>query len=294
MDWIIAVSNAERERRVLNSETTNAVYAALHTHGVALMRGLFTRGVVDGLHKEYLAQFGSFGADAIAELANSPTPHPFMRVGDRRFDIAPSMVGAFGEPEVFANGILLDILYQLLGFDMRLGGFTVVASFPDAPAQRHHRDHPHLFPEGNLGSVLPPHAINVSVPLIDVDMATGPTGIWLGSHRWPETNTGETKSMTVVPFERGDAILLDYRMLHSGVPNRSSRVRPILYMTYSRTWFFDETNYISRTPVNISLERYLKLPETARRLLLRAYSQAAGSKRPGDTTEVSGARMDPK
>lgn len=84
--------------------------------------------------------------------------------------------------------------------------------------------------------------------------------------------------MTIVPYQRGDGVLLDYRMLHSGSPNRSRRMRPILYMTYSRTWFFDETNYKSRTSLDMSLETFMSLPEAARHLLWRAYAQIMRAK----------------
>jgi ectoine hydroxylase-related dioxygenase (phytanoyl-CoA dioxygenase family) len=40
-----------------------------------------------------------------------------------------------------------------------------------------------LFFEPGVGPSLLAHAVNVVVPLIDVDMETGPTGVWLGSHR---------------------------------------------------------------------------------------------------------------
>jgi len=89
---------------------------------------------------------------------------------------------------------------------------------------------------------LPAHAINVAIPLIDVAVETGPTGIWLGSHKWPESYIPPPEAMTSVPFQRGDCILVDYRTLHTGLPNHSNLVRPIIYMTYARTWFFDECN----------------------------------------------------
>ena len=282
MDWIISLSKAERDGRALSPETAEAVYRALHVSGVAILRGLFSSGVTEGLYKEYMTQFGAMNASDMNARVNAPPPHSFMQVGGKRFDVAPRMVGAFADPAIFADPLLLGVLYQLLGSDMRLGGLTVVASFPGASLQRHHRDHPHLFPQGNLGSVLPPHAINVAVPLVDVDVETGPTGIWLGSHRWPETREPQSADMTIVPYQRGDGVLLDYRMLHSGLPNQSERVRPILYMTYSRTWFFDETNYKSRTSLDISLETFLSLPEAARHLLWRAYAQIMRSRQAAD------------
>jgi ectoine hydroxylase-related dioxygenase (phytanoyl-CoA dioxygenase family) len=84
--------------------------------------------------------------------------------------------------------------------------------------------------------------------------------------------------MTIAPYQRGDGVLFDYRLLHSGLPNDSARMRPVLYMAYSRTWFFDETNYRTRRPLKISLETLLALPEPARHLLYRAYAEIMRSR----------------
>ena len=287
MDWIITVSKAERESRALSPGTAEAVVRALHASGAALLRGVFAEDLIEGLHREFLTQFGDMDAAEMDACVQSRPPHPYMKVGDKRFDVAPRMVGAFADPTVFADPLLLNLLYQRLGFDMRLGAFTVVASFPGATAKPHHRDHPHLYPEGGLGSVLPTHAINAAVPLIDVDIEMGPTGIWLGSHRWPEDRAPEPEAVTIVPFRRGDVALLDYRTLHSGVPNHSDTMRPILYMTYSRTWFFDETNYAARKPVDMPLETLQALPESSRKLLLRVYAQIMRSKQGADAANMA-------
>jgi hypothetical protein len=278
MDWIIAVSKAERAAEALSPETAEAAFRALRVEGVAILRGLFSETFVDGLYKEYIAQFGALNAGEMNARAKSPPPHPFLKVGGKRYDITPRIVGAFADPAIFADPILMNILRHLLGSDLKLGGFTIVVSFPEAPGQHIHRDHPQLFPEGNLGSVLPAHAINVAVPLVDVDIETGPTGIWLGSHRWADSQRSESGAMTRVPYQRGDAVLVDYRTLHTGLPNQSRRMRPVLYMVYSRTWFSDDTNYKNRTSLNMPLETYRGLPEAAQDLLLRAYSQAMRSR----------------
>jgi ectoine hydroxylase-related dioxygenase (phytanoyl-CoA dioxygenase family) len=186
------------------------------------------------------------------------------------------MTGGF-DTKVFANYLLLRFLSGVLG-EMRLSGFTAVASYPGSEMQRMHRDHAHLFPEYRVGPALPIYAINVSVPLIDVDLATGPTGIWPGSHRLPDDRQPTADSMVSFPFERGDAILMDYRTVHAGLVNRSTAVRPILYMVYARPWFFDDINHPERSPLNMPLAVFNALPDQIKPLLLRAYSQAVRAK----------------
>jgi hypothetical protein len=291
MDWVIAVSKADRARGALRPETAEAARRALRTQGVAILRGVFPKDAVEGLYKEFLAQFGALDAPGMKARASLPAPNPLLKVGSKRYDITPKMQGPLADPAVIANPLLLDVFSGVLGDDTRLGGLSIVVSFPGAALQHIHRDHGHLFLEGSVGTVLPAYAINVAVPLIDVDIETGPTGMWLGSHRWDDSRQPASETMTTMPYQGGDCIMLDYRMLHTGLPNNSQRMRPIIYMVYTREWFFDEGNNEHRTSLNMSLETYLALPESARRLLLRAYSQAMRSKQVVDGSErASGVR----
>jgi ectoine hydroxylase-related dioxygenase (phytanoyl-CoA dioxygenase family) len=203
-----------------------------------------------------------------------PPPNRIIGVGRARYDTTLRMSGAFGRTEVFANDLLLKFLRPLLGKDMRLNSFTAVASYPGAPEQQPHRDHDHLFPQPGVAANLPIYAVNVAVPLIDVDLATGPTGVWLGSHRSGRLIAVQGKNMTASPLQRGDCMLLDYRTLHAGLPNAGRQIRPIVYMVYARPWFFDNSNHITRIPVDMPIEHYNKLPASLRPLLIRAFSYA--------------------
>jgi ectoine hydroxylase-related dioxygenase (phytanoyl-CoA dioxygenase family) len=185
------------------------------------------------------------------------------------------MTGAFGNAEVFAAPRLLKLLDPLLESDMQLSNFSVVVSHPGAVIQHPHRDSEHLFSAPGVGPALPVYAVNVAVPLIDVDLRTGPTGVWLGSHRLARGVAVQRESMTVATLQRGDCMLLDYRTMHTGLPNASAQPRPIVYMVYARPWFFDHANHISRIPLDMPLDDYNRLPESVRRLLIRAYSYAA-------------------
>ena len=59
--------------------------------------------------------------------------------------------------------------------------------------------------------------------------------------------------VTACPIRRGDCMLLDYRTLHTGLPNQGTRVRPILYMVYARGWFFDDANHFGVNSPDLSL-----------------------------------------
>lgn len=282
MDWIVPVSSSESVAGVLAPATADAAYEALRTRGCALLRGVFPDGAIDALHREYLARFGAMSEPQMAEQAAKPAPNPFLHVGTARYDIALQMTGLFGAPEIFANPLLLRFLTPLLGEDMRLSDCTVVVSHPGAEQQHTHRDHAHLFADPTIGSYLPAYAINVAVPLIDVDLDTGPTGVWPGSHLWPSHMMPKPESITKVAFRRGDCVLMDYRTLHAGLANQGTRARPILYLVYVRTWFFDEVNFQRRRSLNMTLEKYRSLSEPVRALLQRAFSQAMREQQAGD------------
>ena len=274
MDWIVPVSESERSTGELFPATAGAAYGAMRNSGCVLLRGVFPTAMIDGIHREFLAHYGTMDLQQMSEQAAKPLPNPFLEVGGGRFEIVPRMQGAFGDPDLFANSLLRRFLMPLLGSDMRLSGFTIVVSHPGATLQHIHRDHAHLYTDPMVARSLPCYAVNASVPLIDIDMQIGPTGIWPGSHHWPEGQVPPPETVTAVPFQRGDCVLMDYRTLHTGMPNRSTLIRPILYLVYTRTWFFDEVNHAGRAALDLPMEKFMALPETMRPLLLRAFAQA--------------------
>src|SRR6516165_3635294 len=255
MEWIFAISAEDRARG-------------------QLLPDLFPRPVIEAMHQEYGARYGALDLEGMREQSKRPVPNPVDPRGTARFEITIRMSGAFGRPEAFANPLLRGVLGPLLGADMQLNSFSVVVSYPGARMQEIHRDHGHLFAsEPDIGPSLPVYAVNVAVPLIDVDLATGPTGVWPGSHRWRPNVQAQPDAVTAVPLRRGDCMMLDYRVLHTGLPNLGSRrVRPILYMVYARGWFCDEATHFGVNSPDMPLEDYQRVPESARAPLYRALS----------------------
>jgi ectoine hydroxylase-related dioxygenase (phytanoyl-CoA dioxygenase family) len=268
---IVTLSADERVTGRLTEENASQAYDHLDAEGFVVLRGCFTPYLVDEMYQEYQAQYGNFSVAEMADLARGPSS--VMSVGHNRFEIVLRLTGAF-DARIYANGVLLNFLSPLIGRDMRLSGVSAVAAYPGAERQHVHRDAGHLFADFRVGPTLPPYAINVAVPLIDVDHTIGPTAIWPGTHRHTDGMEVATGSPpTVHTFERGDAILTDYRTLHGGQPNMSQIVRPILYMVYARSWFFDDVNHVHRSPLDMPMETFAALPENLKPLLLRAYTQ---------------------
>jgi hypothetical protein len=275
MEWIVTPSADERARGQLLPEAQRQAHAAFHKHGCLLLPGVFPPPVIDAMHRDYVARYGALDAGRMLKQSERPTPNPIGPRGEARFEITMRMSGAFSRPDVFANPLLRGILAPLLGADMQLNSFSIVVSYPGALMQQIHRDHGHLFAsEPSIGPNLPVYAVNVVVPLIDVDLETGPTGVWPGSHRWPSSIQAQPDGVTACPLRRGDCMLLDYRTLHTGLPNQSANVRPILYMVYARGWFCDDATHFGVNSPDMPLEDYYSVPESVRVHLQRALSQA--------------------
>ena len=274
-DFIVPISPAEQAAGVVSRETATAGYKALYETGVVLLRGVFPAAQIAALHREFLARFGASDLAALEAQAKNPPPNPVLPVGGARFELAMRLNGAFGQPALLANPVLLSFLGPLLGKTMRLSGCTAVAAFPGADLQHVHRDYPHLFNEyPDIGPRLPVYAVNVSVPLLDVDMQMGPTGFWPGSHRLTDDVPADPAAMVSAPFRRGDCFLIDFRTRHAGMPNRATQMRPIFYMAYARDWFFDAYNNAARLPLDITLDELNALPPAVHPLFERAFAQS--------------------
>ncbi|HLH97365.1 MAG TPA: phytanoyl-CoA dioxygenase family protein [Xanthobacteraceae bacterium] len=291
-EWVIAPSAEERARGQFSPERLREAHAAFRQHGCLLLRGALPVSLIDDMRAEFDARYGVLGFSGMMEQSRRPPPNPVDPRGEARFEITMRMSGAFARPEGFANPLLRGILAPLLGGDMQLNSFSIVVSYPGAAMQQIHRDHGHLFAsEPDIGPNLPVYAVNVGVPLIDVDLEIGPTGVWPTSHRWAPNVEADPAAVSVCPIKRGDCILIDYRTLHTGMPNRSAQVRPILYMVYARGWFSDEATHFGVNSPDMPLEEYDKIPEAARKpLLYRALSQAVRSPRGAPEREARAPR----
>lgn len=273
MSWLVEVPEAERAAGKLSEPTLRAAHATLAENGVVTLRGAFPTQAVDALRSAFSDSYGAVDHEDMAARASKPPPNPILNVASNRYEVLLRLKGPFAEPGLLANAILMQILTPLLGQSMRLSGVTAVVSYPGAGTQNPHRDSDLLYDETGLAPQLPPYAINAAIPLVDVDIETGPTAFWLKSHRWGPTDALSKGGVAAIPFRRGDCILVDYRTVHAGMPNRSARVRPILYMVYARSWFFDDINHRERPSLDMDLEHFDKLPDPVKRLLDRAYCQ---------------------
>jgi ectoine hydroxylase-related dioxygenase (phytanoyl-CoA dioxygenase family) len=246
------------------------VAAEFSEHGGLILEGFFPASFIAELHQAFLARYGAMTTDEMEAKCNELGATEFFLVGGKRYEIAPTMDAPFSDPRLYANDGIRSVLDHLLGSGYKVSSFTIVVSYPGADMQHVHRDHSHLFERENVGQDMPSHAVNIAIPLVDIDLEVGATAFWPGSHRW-ETEAPCTEDQMVVPTLRaGDCMMIDYRTMHTGMPNRSTRVRPILYVVYARDWFFDERNFTNRHPLNMPERDYAMLPPDVQELMSRS------------------------
>lgn len=239
-----------------------AIARAFRRDGIVAIDGFLPAAAIDRLRDALLVSvFFRRRRDFDASDAQS--------VGDRRYLFTVDLKPPFASPALLANPRVLPALKRLLGDDCVVASFGAVAALPGAKAQHLHRDAPLLFPEDYaMSGRLPPHAITLAVPLVELDARSGPTRAWKGSQGWPEKPLArlERRRWIETTMERGSCFLMDYRLLHGGLPNRSRAIRPFLYITFARPWFRDP-NFRYQRALSIDPGLLKRLPGACRRLL---------------------------
>ncbi|MEC7986602.1 MAG: phytanoyl-CoA dioxygenase family protein [Myxococcota bacterium] len=144
-----------------------------------------------------------------------------------------------------------NLIHRLL-LDSRMMSAGVLMTLPGAAPHPWHNDGPPLF--NSPGSpVLPPHCINVFIPLVDQTIENGGTELRLGTHLrvgprkrvvWSMSVTGT--ELEELPFSlvcpAGSVLLFDYRLQHRANPHNGTDRRVVLYYTYALRWFIDHLN----------------------------------------------------
>lgn len=244
-------------------------------NGCVVLKNAFDADLIQNLHDEFSASYGRYFQDEQFDDA--------LRVGDKRNMVTVRVQGGFNSPAIYANPRTFGLLKYLLSDSLILGSVGAVCALPGAEWQHQHRDHANIFdtsmvyPGGDsCYPVLPPYAITMVVPLVPLTEATGSTRLWPGSHL-----VVDSKAMDGSPADPlvmlGDCYLMDYRLMHGGMPNRSDIVRPILYNVYYRPWFRDCQNYKLQLPLAMTEVERAKVPQEYRSLFDWAFVKTSAS-----------------
>ncbi|GMI00550.1 hypothetical protein TrLO_g8318 [Triparma laevis f. longispina] len=158
----------------------------------------------------------------------------------------------FTDNVVRENKTLHDCLKKIFKEEYYLLGCSVVISTKDSKEQQWHVDGGHVDSKEHKNC----HCLNVFIPLIDLTPSLGPTEIRPGTHYYSRDLAkmmlgakirGELQSPVAPCVKAGSAILFDYRVLHRGLANIENEDRPILVLTYAKSWFKDIFNFPGRS-----------------------------------------------
>lgn len=142
----------------------------------------------------------------------------------------------------------MPVVKKILGDDATIVHKGAFLSMPGSAIQVYHQDGVHLTTKYQR----PCHAINVFIPLVDLNMKNGPTEFCVGSHILGFDYY--SKEMLDTPLApAGTPVIFDYRLGHRGLGNSSQHPRPIVYLTYT------SASKEFRDSVNFSKQRYRKL-----------------------------------
>lgn len=244
----------ELQTQVMEPETLARAVKLFTSAGCLHVVDVFPVEFIRSLHAAYLARYETYFAGGQFNDAKS--------VGDRRVQIAVEFSLPFNSPTLYAHPLILPILKTLMGENLFFGIFGSVTSLPGAKDQHLHRDNPLLFSE-SINRFLPPYAINLFVPLIEFNESTGTTRLFPGTHL--KGSTEAASCLPVDPVVRlGSCVLMDYRLFHQGMGNRSQTIRPMLFCAYHRPWFKDYCNHKSWPFLRLTDDEYKRIPDEHR------------------------------
>jgi ectoine hydroxylase-related dioxygenase (phytanoyl-CoA dioxygenase family) len=220
-----------------NLDSIQSSNSALVKDGFVVLDNVVPLELVRDLKTEFTENYNQFFEERNHQDA--------LKVGNKRYMITVKMSGVFSDLLIYANPFVLPLIKAVLGEDLKLESFGVVLSLSGAKDQKIHRDAPLLFDNG-IATILPAHAVTVVFPLVEMNETNGTTALWQGSHRWPtfENNPIVKNSVPTVPvIPEGSCAIWDFRLFHAGTENRSLINRPILYITYAKSWWQDPANF---------------------------------------------------
>jgi hypothetical protein len=214
------------------AEPVQRAYQCLLSNGYAILDHVLTEDKARELRADLMSRSTRYLENR--ELEDT------LKVGEGRHMVPIDLAGAFRDPVVYANPVLVAVAREALGPDAILESFGAVISSAGAKRQHVHRDGPLLF-DAAISPLLPAHALTFALPLVDMNDEHGTTALLPGSHRWQDYDQDGAVEAPAIPV--GSCVLWDFRLYHGGTANRSDVARPMLYGTFARPWFQDVANF---------------------------------------------------
>lgn len=250
--------------RTLSDQHLETAIRELQVTGYVIFEDVLDAPRVQQLHRAFMDIFERY----VAEIGDN-------RGKQRQGGVPLPIQGAFADPDLAGNPMVIDLLERLLGPDLVCSYFASDTPMPGSEYQPVHRDGKELFP--GVPVTVPPYMYELNVPLVDFRQDNGPLEVWPRTHLLSDfpllaqprdelragngettvtTTTGRPVSVLAsasrdtgvqqfaaglagqeVLMPAGSFLVRDPRMWHRGTPNRSSAARPMLSLAYGRSWY---------------------------------------------------------
>jgi len=232
--------------------------ACVRRHGVIVIRDAIPAAATAAVLDDFKVRHDVHMASGQKKLYRTFQSDPL------RAQVPIAIDGPVANPEFFAPPSVLALAHQLMGDDIVVGEMGVVISHPGAGPQETHRDSAFLFGGLDMEIDLPPFAMTLLAPLLDVALGMGPTEFWPGSHRLRDEAAATATGPLRTALSAGSVVLIDSRTLHRGGANVSGPVRPTAYFSFHRRWYVENPGYENKPQVRVTPAMLQALPEAYR------------------------------
>ena len=242
----VQLTAQEQQSGVWSAATCSLAASLLEEHGVVLVKRAVPVELIARCSEAVESRFAACQTALAGKGVRLQDPFAFKEIAHRsklRYDM--QLAGDCPQ-ELIDSPPWQPMLKKVFGQPMALFQGAVIAN-PGAAPQQPHMDGSHLFQatHGYEQVQAPMHCLNVFLPLVDVTAENGPTEFWPGSHVLANARKAYAGQMPSVALAgaRTDAIVFDYRVVHRGMANAGEAARPVLYLTFCRSWFRDQQNF---------------------------------------------------
>ncbi len=261
------VSPEERKAGGISSEKVDLASSLFNQYGAIQVENVFDVEMLQNIKKLILEKYNAY--------FDPKEYDDCLRLGDKRHMVTLDIEGPINSPNLYDNPVISAIAKQILGKDYILGAVNIGVSLPGSENQSIHKDYPPLFDEDDeFRDNLPCFAIGVLIPLVQHSHTVGTTLVIKESQRISPKAAENLPGQS--PFlDIGSCLMIDYRVGHQGLANKSDDiVRPLLTLILHRSWFRDCVNYRKQPPIKIDDEIFNTSPERLKELISWAKSEA--------------------
>ncbi len=263
----VQISSNEGEKGQFSSEKIDLASSLFRQYGALVVENVFDTEMLQAIKRLVLDKYSTYFEPKDYDDC--------LRLGDKRHMVTLDIEGPINSPNLYDNPFISAITKQILGEDYILGGLNIGVSLPGAENQAVHKDHTPLFYEDDeFREYTPCFVMGILIPLVKHSHAVGTTLVIKGSHKVSLTEAQKMPGQA--PFlDVGSCLIIDYRVAHQGLANRSNDVvRPLLSLFFHRSWFRDCFNYKQQAPIKIDDELFNQSPERLKQLISWAKSEA--------------------